>query len=297
MSETAIVFEQAEGWRILALLAVIGLAWGCGYLGLRGTLSTGRRFWLLTLRGLSLLGLLLLLLGPAIEERELKPLASRLVFLLDQSMSMGLPAGAVTRAERIRVFLEQHRTELDALRSEHRLELLGFDSRLSPEPVWGEAVAGGQASDLIGSLSVVLPTKGKERDLAGVVLVSDGADTEVLAGLPFGGALPESVKNRLAECGVPVNTLTVGGDSPLADLAITDVKVDGFAFIRNAVEVEVSILAQGLPALSVPLSLEQGGRLLSSQTVALRPGHARKVKLKIVPDRVGDFVFRVSVAA
>src|SRR5690606_14131343 len=107
--------------------------------------------------------------------------------------------------------------------------------------------------------------------------------------------LTREAKERLSGLGVAVSTVAVGA-GVARDLAIEDVRVEDFAFVRNTVEVEDAIAASGMGPLEVPVVLEQEGEVVAQKTVSLGAGdQRRKVKLAFVPDRIGDFVYTVSV--
>ena len=80
---------------------------------------------------------------------------------------------------------------------------------------------------------------GGGKPLAGIVLVSDGADNGALADAIDSGdeAKAIDVKRRLKALGAPVFVVDVAGGE-LRDLAVSSVKVDDFAFVRSRIELE-----------------------------------------------------------
>src|SRR5690606_34780149 len=107
--------------------------------------------------------------------------------------------------------------------------------------------------------------------------------------------LTREAKERLGALGVAVSTVSVG-EGKARDLAIEDLRVEDFAFVRNTVELELSLASSGMGALDVPVVLEHEGEVVAQKTVPLAPGEGRqKVKLSFVPDRIGEFVYTVSV--
>lgn len=295
MSDTILVFESAGSWSIAGVLAAVALACGLAWSGLRGTTSRGRRIFLIAARGLALLLVGILLLEPALQQRKLKPLQRRVALLVDASESMGVSEGGSSRVEKAARFLEKEAGALQKLRDDYSVETYAFAKRLSPVPPeeLGKRADGG-TTDILAALSALSEgsTSGR-RDLAAIVLVSDGADTEQMKHISPGSDLPEAVRNAVESLGSPVNTFSVGGGDDFVDLAISDVAFDDFAFIRNAVEVEVTLQSTGMEAVSVPVVLEQGGRNLASQVVAVPAEGSEKAILRFVPDRVGKFTYRV----
>jgi len=293
LTDTLLVFQAASGWRLaLALLvaaAVLVLTWR----GLRGEVERWRRWLLFGLRTISLLLLALLLLEPALQHRRLSPLRRSLVLAVDASRSMALPADAdAQRRQRVAAWLQRQTGQLDALAGQFELAPFHFDTDLRPAALGDLGTAAdGDGSDLLAVLEAIAARMGD--DLAAVVLISDGADTTGLGRRPPQRAA-EAIAEALDDFPVPVNTFVAGGAGPFRDLAIAEVSADDFAFIRNAVEVEVELVANGLGAVTAPVSLEQGGRNLASTSVQLEAGEPRRVTLRFVPDRVGKFVYRVS---
>ncbi len=294
MSDTVLVFEDAAGWRVLLGVAVTVAVLGLSWMGLRGSVTRWRRAWMIGLRGIGLVMLAVLFLRPALQERELSPIKRRLVLAVDATQSMELPAGdGGSRAEAVAGFIEREQKSLTELRQSFDLEYFHFDGKLHATSL--EGLCGrtdGRRTDLVAVLAQLANRAGE--DLAAVVLVSDGTDTAQLAGSAAHAVLPAAVETLIEAFPVPVNTFSVGARSSFVDLAVTRMTSDDFAFIRNAVEVEVSLGSTGLDEVVVPVVLEQSGRNLASATVRLGPGETRQVTLKFVPDRVGKFVYRIS---
>ncbi len=85
------------------------------------------------------------------------------------------------------------------------------------------------------------------------------------------------------------------GSSSLRDLAVTRVRADDFAFVRNAVKIEAELLINGLPVGEVPVTLRQGERVLTEKRITLRKDQQRyRVEFEFVPQRVGKFGFSIS---
>jgi len=255
---------------------------------------------LIAARGAALLLVSMLLLGPALQHRKLRPLQRRMAVLVDASQSMGVSEGGRTRIEKVAGFLEKEMPALQRLRDEdskessYSVETYAFAKQLQavPPEELGKRADGG-STDILAALSALGGPAAGEKDLAAVVVVSDGADTEQLRSLLPGEDLPEAVEKVIQSLGCPVNTFSVGGRENFVDLAISDVTFDDFAFIRNAVEVEVTLQSTGMDTIAVPIVLEQGGRNLASKVVTVPAEGAEKVTLRFVPDRVGKFTYRV----
>jgi hypothetical protein len=290
--DTILVLTNRELWPLVGAIVIVATAWTLGLLGLRGTTSTFRRIVLILLRGLALIFFLFLCFGPALQERKLTPIQDRLALMVDASESMTLPASDQSRSEQVKRFLASQSAELDRLAQNYQLDTYRFDDTLKPV---SRAELGrtptGDRTDLLTALAALGEVQSNEQPaLAGVILISDGSDTERLAGEHW----PEAADEVLSALHAPINTFSVGADGVFKDLAITRVRVDDFAFIRNAIDVEVELHSVGLPELSVPLVLEGAGRNLASAVVKVPSGGAATVTLRFVPDRVGKAAYRVT---
>ena len=57
----------------------------------------------------------------------------------------------------------------------------------------------------------------------------------------------------------------VGGESEFSDLAIRDVVADEYGFIRNQVDVQVTLATQSLSAQQVPVTITLGGEVAAKE--------------------------------
>lgn len=324
MGETAfndwrlVALTPLPGWALvlagLAALAAVALAWR----GLAAEGRSARRKVLVALRlGAAALAVLLLL-EPGVELLATTRIRGRVAVLVDRSRSMSLPAKAngPTRADEAAAVVGDAAGRA-ALESRFQVEYDGFAEGLNPAdpaslagqaPTATVEVGAGaprnpEAPDPSLEHTYLLPAleeaarAGGGRPLAGIVVVTDGADNgtleEALAQGDDGQHLKE-VKERLKALGAPVFTLDATGGQ-LKDLAIAAVKVDDFAFVRNTVEVEVELAQRGYGELRVPVVLEREGQVVTSQEVAVAEGRPAKVKLSFAPDTTGEFAYTVRV--
>ena len=276
---------------LLAALASVLLAWR----GLRGEAIPGRRAALVALRAVAALAALFLLAEPALRVVQTTRVRNRLAVLVDRSRSMNFPVepGGETRVVAAARFVEGSRAGLEALAAEATVEGWGFArdawpvdlAALSrPEP------ATGGATDALGALRAAAGGSGAPgRRLAGVLLVTDGADNGALA-----TGLSGQPRADLVALGVPVNVVAVGIDAP-RDLAVERVAVDDFAFVRSTLTVEATLRARGFGREDVKVLLKREGQVVAQATVKLEPGQETyKVPLSFAPDTTGTFVLTVT---
>jgi uncharacterized membrane protein len=286
------------GWLLAALGGALLVALWVVVASLRHA-SWRTKVVLLALRLLGLVLALVLLLEPGIQYQQVSSTPGRVAVLLDTSRSMGLPAGdsGGTRMDRARGLLEEARGALSSLPSGLVVEPVAFS--VDPEPVTWEgllqAEPGGRRTDLLKALlSVLQPRPGKP--LAGVLLVSDGADNVDLADR----ALSNEVRDRLALAGVPVHTHAVGSERGFKDVEVASVVADDFAFVRNPLEVDAVVTGRGYGAVEVPVTLKREGRVVAQARAKLRDeggaAASATVTFKFEPREVGEAVYSVEAA-
>jgi len=280
-------------WIVLASLLTAGILWLRSSLG--DLSGRARRSLVLALQVAGLVVMVFLLLQPAIRLAKTAKLAERVVLLIDTSESMSLPADEdKARSSAVLDFLQDEEEFFKELEEKFSVAYLGFDeqvSRFDGLPLDG-LPATGPATNILDSLSESARSE-EGTPLSGVVVLSDGADTKngsVLRGNP------EKVKGLLKEFPAPVNTVSAGKSSVIKDLAIMDVAHDDYGFVHNPFKVTVSVRARGEMARKVPVTVKQGERLLSSETIELGPDNSDvEVSLSFTPRQVGEFMFTVRV--
>ena len=314
-----------NSWRVVSLsplprwaLILLALLLLAGFLWTGRSLWRERRRWrrslLLCLRALSALCLLGLLIEPGLQRLQTARVKNRFVVLLDRSHSMALPADSanatgqlLSRGEVVARWAAAHLREFEDLGQRFQIELWGFSggntsgdgpgselepidlSRLALSPKPREL--SGARTDLLGALRTVESGGNKSHALAGILLISDGADN---AQLQHPGDLEGNEKAQLKGLGVPVNTLAVGQEG-LKDLAVASLQVDDFAFVRNPLTLEVTLRSEGFGREDVPVTLTRAGRVVASQTVTLNVSGTTTLNLTFTPDQTGEFVYTVSV--
>jgi len=275
----------------LAALASVVLAWR----GLRGEAVPGRRLALVALRSVAALAALFLLAEPALRVVQTTRVRNRLAVLVDRSRSMNFPVepGGETRVQAAARFVAASRPGLEALADEATVEGWGFSRDAWPVDLTALSrpdPATGGATDVLGALRAAAGGSGAPgRRLAGVLLVTDGADNGALA-----AGLSGQPRADLLALGVPVNVVAVGIDAP-RDLAVERVAVDDFAFVRSTLTVEATLRARGFGREDVQVLLKREGQVVAQATLKLEPGkETYTVPLSFAPDTTGTFVLTVS---
>jgi uncharacterized membrane protein len=336
-NEWRLVLMAPFGWpvRIFALV-VAALILALAFRALRRDVRS-RRAILLCLRALGLLSVLIILFQPAIKLRNVTRMPNHIAVVADVSQSMQLAedGGTETRAARIAAVLRRAREsgELRRIREDHILDFFGFGERLVP-------LSEGDVLRPAGPVSHAPATRIREalasvrqrydgRDLAGIVLLSDGLDNGRLAasdaapptrtpsksqdGQPAPVATVTAAESSpaaveldadsisfLKTLDAPVHTIAVGKPG-LRDVAISRVLSDQFAFVRTAVEVEAHVVVLGAQAAGwegrhLPVTLRRDGQPVLTVEVAVLPGQSEyRVVFPFTPERVGKYLYEISV--
>ena len=276
-----------------ALAALVSVV--LSFRGLRGEPRRGFRAALVALRSVAAMAALFLVLEPALRVVQTTRVRSRLAVMLDRSRSMNFPVepGGETRVEAAARLVAASRPGLEALATEATVEGWGFARDAWPADLAALArpePATGGATDVLGALRAAAGGSGAPgRRLAGVLLITDGADNGMLA-----SGLSGQPRADLLALGVPVNVVAVGTDAP-RDLAVERVAVDDFAFVRSTLTVEATLRARGFGREDVKVLLKREGQVVAQATAKLEPGkETYVVPLSFAPDTTGTFVLNVS---
>ncbi|MEO8554070.1 MAG: glutamine amidotransferase, partial [Kofleriaceae bacterium] len=271
------------------VVAIVVLAWRAS----RGA-SPWRRAAMIGLRGGAALGALVVFLEPAVELRQVAREPNRIAVLIDDSKSMSLaesPNGP-TRIERARRLLADSSATLEAWERDHKIDYYAFSDTLASTSLAALASdpAQGKSTMLRKALELVRG-RYEGRDLAGIVLISDGAATGSFDEDSGDGA----VRDFLRSLDTRVHTVWAARDG-LQDLAVSKVNADEFAFVRTVVRIEAVIHTTGLPARQVPVTLATDGQPLRQKMIDLPAGDKDvTVTFEITPPRVGRYVYEVAV--
>ena len=266
-----------------ALVLVLAGAAGLGWHAYRGFAAwPARRSVLSTLRFLTLIAIVFVLMRPVARISEADSRDTVVPILVDTSRSMGIEdADGARRIDRVRAFLAE--SLVPALSGRFTVDVLAFGEGLSPSAPDALA-ATARRTDIGGAL-----TKAREmyrgRPVAGYVLITDGADT--------GADLdPE----QYAETLPPVYPLPVGSMDLGQDREVLSVTAAESVLSESRIDLAVSAMAHGAADTPVELRLLENGRLVQVRHV--RPpadgGPLREV-FQVSPSTGGATVYSVEI--
>ena len=270
----------------IAVIAIVALGWRAS----RGATPL-RRAAMVWLRGAAAVVAMVVFLEPAIELRQVAREPNRVAIVIDDSRSMGLrdKAGGPTRTERVRQLLDDSADALAAWKRDHQLDVYAFSDVVAPASLDGVARTPptGDATLIRKALETVR-ARYDGRDLAGIVLLSDGAATgDVNSG---DGAIRDFLR------GLDTRVHTVWTARPgLRDIAVQRVAADEFAFVRTVVRIEATLRSTGYGPQRVLVSLAADGKVERQKWVDLAPDGTTPVVFEVTPPRVGRYLYEISV--
>jgi len=288
---------------------------------------------LTTLRITAILGVLLIYLQPQWRNESDHVANSRVVLLMDTSLSMGLqdnddstpvPADP-SRAQRVITALADSRF-LDDLRKKHDVVLARFDqetgrvdtlNKFTPEELeqftqsggkagpktefkWAEALAARGAETRLGQALRQMLLEERTQPVSALVLVSDGQQNA--------GPEPTSVLPLARDIGIPIYTIGIGSDRQNINVRISDFVAPARAYPGDKYTATGYLQAQGMPGQTVTVELlsseastggridEKSAKVEATEQVTLGPdGEVTPVKFELVPDVVGRKTLRLRV--
>ncbi len=259
-------FLFATGWPLwlLALLVALCCA-GIAWLVRRERSRLTRRALLgvIVLQGLSVALALALLWQPALAVQSLKNRQNAVAVLMDVSGSMSFGEGGVSRIERAAAALEER--VLPGLEERFRVRLYGFASipeRL--EALRPDALPPPGSSSAVGESVLSVLRESTAVPLGALIVVSDGSDNTQ--------RFDRELLSEIRQYNVPVHAIGVGRDRIDGDIELSDVSVAAKSLPRSRVSAQITLRHDGREERTTRITVRDGGDVLASQPVTLRPG-------------------------
>ena len=273
---------------VLVALGVVAAASLITYRAVRSEGAVRERAVLVALR-LALLALLVFcLLRPSLVLRAAVPQQNFLGILIDDSRSMTI----ADRDEKPRTDFVAQQFGPDgplakALAQRFVLRYFRFSSSADRLAAPADLKYGGTATHVGQALE-------RARDelsglpLAGLVMVTDGADTS-------DATIDESLASLKARQ-IPVFPVGVGADRFARDIQITRVETPRATLKGTSLAVDVVISQTGYAGNTVALQVEDEGRLVESQNITLPPdGQSSTVRVNFTANDAGARLFRFHI--
>ena len=280
-------FDPSAGAYIAALLGVcLAAAAVLTYRRVGGQSTPRSRAILLALRLAIIAVVVLCLFRPVLVVKTAVPQQNVLAVLLDDSRSMQIkdwnekPRGAFEQEQ----FGAPDRPLMKALSDKFLVRTFHFSSTAQRMDAESGLAFGGTQTRLGDALEAArqelagLP-------VAGMVLVSDGADTSETALAP---ALLGLKAEKL-----PVYTVGVGKETLTTDLQVDRVSAPPSVLVGNSLLVDVTLSHTGLSGQTATVDVEDEGRIVGSEKVKLgADGAPATVRLRVMASEPGPRAFR-----
>jgi uncharacterized membrane protein len=273
---------------VLTLVAAAAAASLITYRGIRSEGHPRERAVLVAIRLALLLVLLFCLFRPSLVLRAAVPQQNFLGVLIDDSRSMTI----ADRDGKPRTDFVQQQFGADgplakALSQRFVLRYFRFSSSADRLANAADLKYGGTATHLGQALE-------RARDelsglpLAGLVMVTDGADTS-------DATLDEPLASLKARS-IPVFPVGVGQDHFARDIQVTRVETPRSTLKGTSLSVDVVLSQTGYAGSTVALHVEDGGRIVSSQDVTLPPdGQSATVRVTFTANDAGARLYRFEI--
>ncbi|MEO6212332.1 MAG: glutamine amidotransferase [Vicinamibacterales bacterium] len=238
-------------WALVALVS--GAAFVSWHAYRHSAATAARRHVLASLRLITLLGLIIVLMRPVARAGDVDARDALVPILVDTSRSMGIEdADGQRRIDYARTFIADHLSP--ALAGRFQTELLSFGEALSPVSI--DALgASSRRSDLAGALGAAR-ARFRGRPVAGIILLSDGGDT---------GRAVE--KSGGADAAAPVYAFGVGSEAMARDSEVSSVTAAEAVLDDSRVDLAVSAIRHSERADPIELRLLENGRSIDVRQV------------------------------
>src|SRR5688572_13383035 len=312
---------SALGWILFLLLLLGGMVYWM-YRRSPQHLSPARKGTLAGLRILFLGLILALLLRPVLSFTVEGNVRRALVLLMDSSLSMEIKDTRMEELDRKRAVMAnapEQSPRMEIVKSAFKSEKLNLLPRLDREFdlsaftfgqgvvevsarrmgtnnenvtvnefTWVDRLSATNPITAIGDAMREVLNRKRGQPVAGVVLVTDGANNS--------GTMPLEAAGLLRQEGLPLYVYGVGITRP------RDVIVDGMfapeiTFSKDEVPITVRVRSQGLKGESGELVLKLGNQTVATKSVAFEEDGEQVVPLKFTPQSAGEFDLHASIEA
>lgn len=283
------------GLRVLVLFLAIAALY-FSWLGVKTVPSRSKRLLLLTLRFGAVVLIIVLLLQPQIEQKEVLKLKNKVVCLLDNSESMTLKGGdtGITRFQLVNNFFKDNASFIEDLQNNFDVDYLSFSDiikEISHNDIESDLVLDGTNTDFVQILKL-LKKRYEGKSVKGYLVFSDGADT---VELPSSVNKLDIISGLAKDLSAPFFTFSPAGNMEARDIAISKVSYDSFTFVRSPWKADVVIKIFGYSDLKLPVTLKQGNGIISSRVLDTGDERELHLDLSFTPHTTGTFLYTISL--
>jgi uncharacterized membrane protein len=271
-------------WLFVVLVALAATLAVAAYARAADRLAGRQRALLSGLRFVTLVALVVCLLRPVVPLPPPSAVHGLVAVVVDTSASMGLRDEGGRSRLAAATSLVQERL-LPGLGEDFEVEVLTADAQVERADAGLDALtAEGRLSDLSGAVAAV-QERFRDRSLAAIVLLSDGADTA-----------PPAARGVSTPGGAPVYTVGVGARAIAFDREVRSVTVGPSVLDASLVDLSATLVGHGARG-AVPVRVLHNGRVIEVRDVTVpADGSPVQETFTVAPDRGAPGVFRVEIA-
>ena len=283
------------GLRVLVLFLTVAALY-FSWFGIKAIYPITKRLLLFALRFIAVVLIVLLLLQPQIEQKEVIKLKNKVVCLLDNSKSMTLKGGdtGITRFQLVSNFFKDNSSFIKELENNFDVDYLSFSDtikEISYNDIENGLALDGSNTDFAQILKQ-LKNRYEGKSVKGYLTFSDGADT---VDLPSSVNKLEVISNLAKDLSAPFFTFSPAGNMEVRDVAISNISYDSFTFVRSPWEADVVIKILGYKDLKLPITLKQGNDIISSKILDTGNEGEIHVNLSFMPYATGTFLYTITI--
>lgn len=243
-------------------------------------------------RMLAVAGLFLVLLNPQREISEPpKQLNKRVIVAVDSSASMAhTDEDSVSRIDEARRHLDRAGLITQGAPAYPGLSFFSFDEgaiQITTETL-ATLPANGTDTRFHRSLSSLLQSAGNGESLAGLILLSDGHDFELVN--PARTALEARNRNS------PIFTLPIGSDKPIRDAAVRIASYQPYVFAGQHARIDAALRLIGCEYEDFSLELYREGERIDSRKVAVGDELQRLESFEVIEDKPGQYAYELRLS-
>jgi hypothetical protein len=288
VAKLLINLQEKNLWLVIGLFVLAILLAFLTYKRTYPPISKRKKTLLLSLRMVALFSLFLILSEPIltiVRRFVQKPVVA---ILVDTSKSMMFKGTQVSRKEELEDLLKSD--PLEKLSSKAELQTYGFADTIFPLNLKGELPDSLGKATSIGEAVKSVEDKLEDKNLRGIVILSDGANN-----LGTDPVFVAKSKN------VPVYTCGIGEYTPPKDIAIERIVYNDIGYVDNKIPIQVDISQVGFDKLKVPVSIKKISKGGEKETQAQEnltlsaSGGTQALELAITPKEEGIHQYELTV--
>ena len=259
---TFVLLGSWPHWVLYLAIAVSAAALGLTFLNgwrLPSSFQRARTLLLWVLQSAIAALILLLLWEPALSVAALRPHENIVAVLVDDSRSMAIEDGGLSREEQVTNLLKAGL--LRRLHDRFQVRLYRLGNGVTPVTDTG-AVLPNEPTTEIGKGLREIADEAQTLPIGSVVLLTDGADTT--------GGVNTDTLSALRRVHLPVNTVGFGSPRLSHDIELDEFNVPTNTLVDARLQATVSIRQDGFSGQHATLTLLSAGKVLVARDVVLK---------------------------